>query len=579
MPKQIRHTKRTREGPKVMRITVDRDVLAKAVGLATSWASTQPSAPIHHQGILLVTESGNVTLTAESSSGAIEVYVPDAEAAPGRREQVLVYAHYISTVLEAIPSGQEVSLFTEEGENGSKDLVASSGPVHTVMRTLPSGKGDPLPQVGDIPEGASVKVQSDELAEAWSIGSVAYDKVKQYPVLQGVLAQVISNGTEPSVLRFMSSDTIAVTWASAPLAAGIKDDLPEEFVHNMDPVVMGKAVDLTKDGKLAEMVSSQDGHQVHILVFSDEEGEEQIYHIRCATRYFEKGKYPSAKMESQLQALIPNLGPQLEVDKLELLRVLRNAARIGSLDQEANGGQAEQVRVVIDGDSLTVSTEGNAEYEDSIKLVSWTGPRLSFIIKWGLYGAIITSYPGSGTLKGVIINKEDDGKSTPRSILLFTDWDPEEDRDILPMDYIGVVNMGEARYSKSQGSSSPRASTVPVATTEDEPKKRSRRKTSAPADSQPTEDGGEVVAPRRKRTAQRRVVSDSDANTSNDQLGDQSLERPRRRRASGTKEAVASTNGSESRSGKTSSTASQSKPPRTTATKRSAAKAVSSTRR
>src|SRR5699024_11406766 len=99
----------------------------------------------------------------------------------------------------------------------------------------------------------------------------------------------------------------------------------------------------------------------HLIVFGPKG--ETLYHIRAATVNQDAAKYPEAKMAKQIKGMLNVSLVDVTVDKAEFLRILGNAATIGSLDASVVGGQAQTV-------DITVSSDGERSEEHTSELQS-----------------------------------------------------------------------------------------------------------------------------------------------------------------------------------------------------------------
>lgn len=419
-----------------VKFTARKPALDRLIRTAQRFTAQDTGALPYLRCVLLdASESGEITATAESEAAAIQLGTTDAEVfEPGR---MLIRASWLATAIDVIQPDEDVTL---SYEGGMVSITSTRGT--DIELTVDAPEEGFLPEVGVPDTGNGIKVDPEEFSQAYTIGSGSRDEMRRYPVLTGVYSEL----GDDDVLRFMSSDG-ATSSSNGVKVERVGDGL-EKLILRHDGTM--SALEYMKEGQSASVHMDSGQHRrLHVVVTGKER--RQLYHLRIAVLDHDVSEYPFAKIQSRLREMVASIQYSAMVDKMELLRVLDNAARFCSLNPNSTGGQAKRVEMGVSRERLSVSVEAEASYDDAIDIMSWSSDdSAGFKLNYGLFGHLIRAYPGKEKLKAGFFTG---GKQSPIGLMLYTSDGPSDlDPDNLP-DYLCILPIVQEswRIEGSQG--------------------------------------------------------------------------------------------------------------------------------
>ena len=172
-----------------MKFRCERDTLAEAIGTAQRAIAVRSGALPVLSGVHVTAENGSVTLVGSDLDLTIKVSIPAQVDEAG---DAVVPAKLFDGLATRLKAGTVT--FEVEGD----DARISAGPARAGVRLLPA---DEFPRVS-APEGTSVAVDAEPLAEALRQVIPAASRDDARPILTGVLIMATSTG-----IRLVATDS------------------------------------------------------------------------------------------------------------------------------------------------------------------------------------------------------------------------------------------------------------------------------------------------------------------------------------------------------------------------------------
>lgn len=424
-----------------MKIEATQAALAQMVKWASPFTDkAQFSDQQEHLACLLIEadeSTSTLTVTAENDISAISFTVrEDVKVAAGGR--VLVKAAWLRTTLSVIRPDQVVTVATTDA---GKRLRVSTARSEVSLALAPLTEHSMVPWVGATGK-TKVVMRAGDFVDGYALGSISHDLDRRAMALTGVHFAATASGA-----RFMSTNRQCSTYSQRPIENGQGED---DFALLLAPAGMRTALDYLALGELVEVAAGggmgEDAPAAplcHLLV-RDSDGE-MMFHLRVPTIDYPVSKYPGAQLLEMIEASAARATSTFRVEREELLRLMGNAEKMGALSPEESGGQNKYIQVSLNRREISVGVPGNAAYDESADLKSYTGAPVTFVIKWGLHGQVMSNYPVGDDMVGMLIERE--GESVPVMVMLYdasSTWEPASGG--LPQDYLGLFPIGQGSY-------------------------------------------------------------------------------------------------------------------------------------
>lgn len=416
-----------------LQIVARQNVLERLIKTASNYAARDIGSAPHLQHILIDAdkETGVVRFTAENDNSAIEfVEGQDIEIVKGGR--IMIRAALLSTTIGVLESQEQVTIQVKK--EGDKFATMSGERTEVKMPLFPIIEGKTLiPRVHEAAKNG-VKITSDEFAEAYWTGRVAYDSQGNRPVLESVHIKLLENDT----LRFLSFDGHAAAYSSAKVSdAGL-----DEFVTLVKPSFIDQAaVFINKGDEVILSNGAGDGEdtQLHLTVLGrdqqDKENVTTMYHIRVATIADGLASHPNEKLVSNLSGLFKRVDKFFTINKGDLLGAFGAAERIAVLNHT---GAGKDVTLRFTEESVNLSVEGETRFERTLDFQQWNGGKEAFVFRWGRYGSALETVRGAGETIRVGVSYSPKG-DVAGLVLVSTDEDIEFGSSTLPTEYLAIL--------------------------------------------------------------------------------------------------------------------------------------------
>ncbi len=172
-----------------MKFRCERDTLAEAIGTAQRAVAVRSGALPVLSGVQVTAANNSVELVGSDLDLTIRVTIPAQVDEPG-------HAVVPAKLFDGLTTRLKAGAVTFEVEGDDARIVA--GPARAGVRLLPA---DEFPRVGD-PEGDSVTVEAEPLAEALRQVIPAASRDDARPILTGVLITATATG-----IRLVATDS------------------------------------------------------------------------------------------------------------------------------------------------------------------------------------------------------------------------------------------------------------------------------------------------------------------------------------------------------------------------------------
>jgi DNA polymerase III subunit beta len=326
-----------------VKVRVDREVLAEAVGWVAKGLPSRPSVPIL-AGMVVDAADGQVTLSGFDYESSAQVSVP-AEVADGGR--VLVSGRLLSDICRSMPR-ESVDL---SGDGTRVEVV--SGSSRFALQTLPLNEYPALPEL----PGASGVVNGDAFARAVAQVVSASGRDDTLPVFTGIRVEL-----RGSAISLLATDRYR-------LALRVIEWEP------VDPTVEANA--LVPARLLHDVAKAMAGHDLTLALGSTRTGDGLIGFEgggRRATGRLIDGDFPKVRSLIPAESAITST---VQVDTVALIEAVKRVALVaertapvrinvadGTATLDAGSGDAaeasESVEATLTGDP--VSTGFKAGY-------------------------------------------------------------------------------------------------------------------------------------------------------------------------------------------------------------------------
>lgn len=442
-----------------MKIKASQSTLKRYVGLAFGFTDSGVGSQYAHRRCLLITvnKKGTATITAENEQTAIEFALPEsADLEVKGSGQILVDARRLNVIINTIQPDAEITLSLDKDE---RHLIVQAGKFESQIALVPITSGRVLlPTVGEYNDDSVLEIESQELLDAISAGSVAYDTTGTVPSLSTIWLYATA-----SHLFLTSCSKIKFAYFAAKLDANTfvptvkkKKDKKSDVVERPTDIANKGAFDVLLEPDLLlglyEQFSNSDivkiyldsTERVHfVCVTEGDKKPGREIHVRVAqSATIEPHQYPARDMEQKITSKVAYM-QYLSIDKLEFLQMMRSAATIVGLNTGI--GQDKPLRITIDKGAVKVHTDekdtSDVVLNDEIGVKSYTGDKLEFVLRWGIYSKVFESYPSKDDLHVAVVYNQTQGGDVPRALIFYkdADWEYNPKDSKLPADYLATI--------------------------------------------------------------------------------------------------------------------------------------------
>lgn len=414
--------------------------LADLLKQVAPFTAASTGLPVHYSNIMLEATDKGVYATAESPTcSAIFRAAKGVEVVePGK---LVVRAASTTRVLGAVRPDRTPLLTHETGS--SVVNIEVEGGVHGAF-SLPAASQF-VPSVHEHTENGIV-VDPEALSDVFRAVTTSRDFTGKYPMFGGVFARL-----DGKKWRMIATNGRGATMLHAlPVDEVLGEGLPAMI---LSPELFNKALSLVGRGSKISLMADTDpsGRFLHMIARTDEG--DLIAHARIATLEHNAGEYPVDKILGSINNLVSLLGPQLMVDKADLLYIVRSAEDFTAEDVTILNGQSKDIPVTVADGKLSVVVHDDGlnvdRYNDWLDLIQSKGhvwdaaTEVQFILRWGLYSGIIDQYPDAKEMAMGVLMKGD----KPLGLALYLPSQTESgvlEADKVP-DYLAIIQVTQAK--------------------------------------------------------------------------------------------------------------------------------------